>query len=506
MTSKVSLAPLPKTTLPRKSRVCTREACEACRVKKAKCDGGKPCSRCRFRNEQCEYLARPHQTKRSLQAELERMKDAQHRRDTILGALTEPGQSQEVLRRLCGGETFETIYESLDNHDLASPTPTQTPDAQNQPRSVKAEEASWTPNQTPLCSPPILDYSYSHGSEASHVRSAISQHAVPAESMGDGGSDGGSSPHFNVFMPNNMVLPDHMNEYGAMDNNSSNTAMMPYGGFMDCSAWIFNPNTSYTDQPYTTTAADGNVMNLYPWQSGIPTPTLPTTDDGVPPVTDHGGWPFPPFVVPQIPSPGQASFLQPLTPSSPKNHSLLASPASSREQTHSSQGSSVASVGESRYPTPPPPPPPPKRRKYDTQANNKPASSAIPVTAAVASARTDCKTVESAPADEKKAQVQFPEGQTPPHDRERHRRASARNWQKQKQQSAELEAAMRVAEDRNRMLHREFAEIASQVMDAKNALIAHAQCNHPAINSWLRCHATDYVLNKGAAADRKRKE
>ncbi|TQN63586.1 hypothetical protein CSHISOI_11829, partial [Colletotrichum shisoi] len=376
-----------------------------------------------FRNERCEYLARPHQTERSLQAELERMKDAQHRRDTILGALTEPGQSQEVLRRLCGGETFETIYESLDAHDLVSPAPTQTPDAQSQPRSVKVEEASWTPNQTPLCSPPILDYSYSHGSEAGHVRSAISQHAVPAESMGGGGSDGGSSPHFNVFiMPNNMVLPDHMNEYGAMDNNNSNTAMMPsYGGFMDCNAWIFNPNASYTDQPHTT-AADGNVMDLYPWQSGIPTPTLPTTDDDVPRATDHGGWPFPPFVVPQIPSPGLVSFPQPLTPSSPKKHSFLASPASSREQAHSSQGSSVASVGESRYPTPPPPPPPPppqlpapKRRKYDTQANNnKPASSAIPITLAVASVGIDCKTAESAPADERKAQVQSPEGQTPP--------------------------------------------------------------------------------------------
>ncbi|KAK6213181.1 hypothetical protein QIS74_09183 [Colletotrichum tabaci] len=457
-----------------------------------------------FRNERCEYLARPHQTKRSLQAELERMKDAQHRRDTILGALAEPGQSQDVLRRLCGGETFETIYESLDAHDLVSPAPTKTPDAQSQPQSVKAEEASWTPNQTPLCSPPILDYSYSHGSEASHVRSANSQHAVPAESMGGGGSDG-SSPHFNVFMPNNMALPDHMNEYGVMDDNNSNRAMMSYGGFMDCNAWIFNPNASYTDQPYTAAAAaaDGNVMDLYPWQTGIPTPTLPTNDDDAPPVTDHSGWPFPPFVVPQIPSPGQAGFLQPLTPSSPKNRSFLASPATSREQTNSSQGSSVASVGESRYPTPPPPPPP-KRRKYVTQANNKPASSALPVTVAVAS--TDCKTVESAPADEKKAHVQSPEGQTPPHDRERHRRASARNWQKQKQQSAELEAAMRVAEDRNRMLHREFAEIASQVMDAKNALIAHAQCNHPAINSWLRCHATDYVLNKGAAADRRRNE
>ncbi|KAK1673247.1 hypothetical protein BDP55DRAFT_505493, partial [Colletotrichum godetiae] len=78
------------------------------------------------------------------------------------------------------------------------------------------------------------------------------------------------------------------------------------------------------------------------------------------------------------------------------------------------------------------------------------------------------------------------ETQSPLVGRERHRRASARNWQKQKQQSADLESAKDTAEARNRELHREHSQILDQVMNLKNALMDHAECNHPAINGWLR--------------------
>ncbi|KZL88089.1 nitrogen assimilation transcription factor nira, partial [Colletotrichum incanum] len=123
------------------------------------------------------------------------------------------------------------------------------------------------------------------------------------------------------------------------------------------------------------------------------------------------------------------------------------------------------------------------------------------VTAGVGS---DTKSNDNAPT-KNKTPSKSPGQETPSHDRERHRRASARNWQKQKQQTADLEAAMNIAEARNRELHREYSEVLSQVMDAKNALMDHAKCNHPAISSWLRCQATKYVLNKGAAVDKEQK-
>ncbi|KAH8754840.1 hypothetical protein F5883DRAFT_183419 [Diaporthe sp. PMI_573] len=160
------------------------------------------------------------------------MKGAQHRSDTILGALAELGQAHDVFRRLWGGETFETIYESFDSHRLVSPAPGQTPEAWSQSGSVEAEKASWTSSQTFLCFPPIPDCSYSHGSEASHIRGAINQHAVPANTKEE---SAGPSTHFNASMFNNMALPDSMSEYGAMKND---TAIMPHGEFMDRNTWM----------------------------------------------------------------------------------------------------------------------------------------------------------------------------------------------------------------------------------------------------------------------------
>ncbi|KAK1499385.1 hypothetical protein CCUS01_00109 [Colletotrichum cuscutae] len=95
----------------------------------------------------------------------------------------------------------------------------------------------------------------------------------------------------------------------------------------------------------------------------------------------------------------------------------------------------------------------------------------------------------------------IPATQPPGLGRERHRRTSARNWQKQKQQSADLESAKDTAEARNRELHQEHSKFLNQVMSLKNALMDHAECNHPAINGWLRCQAANYVLAKGVSVD-----
>ncbi|OHF02051.1 hypothetical protein CORC01_02630 [Colletotrichum orchidophilum] len=100
-----------------------------------------------------------------------------------------------------------------------------------------------------------------------------------------------------------------------------------------------------------------------------------------------------------------------------------------------------------------------------------------------------------------KRESNVPDPRPPFRGRDRHRRASARNWQKQKQQSADLESAKDTAEALNSQLHREHARVSSQVMDLKNALMDHAMCNHPAINGWLRCQAANYVFNSGGGVD-----
>lgn len=78
--------------------------------------------------------------------------------------------------------------------------------------------------------------------------------------------------------------------------------------------------------------------------------------------------------------------------------------------------------------------------------------------------------------------------------RDRHRRASTRQWQKQKQRELDLLAAQNETEALNKELHRQHVEILNEVMKAKTALMDHAKCEHPAINSWLGAQARNFVL------------
>ncbi|KAK1974961.1 heterokaryon incompatibility protein-domain-containing protein [Colletotrichum cereale] len=103
------------------------------------------------------------------------------------------------------------------------------------------------------------------------------------------------------------------------------------------------------------------------------------------------------------------------------------------------------------------------RHKYDDTSDHH-ASSATPGAGAGASTETKNN------YDEDMIQTKSQDEETLPHDRESHRRASARSWQKKKQKSAELEATMHVAENRNHRLQREYEEIASRyVLSFKGA-------------------------------------
>ncbi|GKT50602.1 uncharacterized protein ColSpa_10783 [Colletotrichum spaethianum] len=280
-----------------------------------------------------------------------------------------------------------------------------------------------------------------------------------------------------------MALPDVANEYDATEY----TPTMPFGMFMEHNTPLITPDAYYSGQTYPM----DDVSNINWWEPGVSDPMLSSYT--VYSSTNHSTWPYPQFLAPDLPSQAQSSHLQPSSMQSPINDgSPLISRSSSREQPHHSNGSSIASAGESQYPTPPPP----KKRKLGTKEQ---------VSLVTAGTRNDGKSKSKASKDYK-AQSKSPVQEAPSHDRERHRRASARNWQKQKQQTADLEEAMNIAEARNRELHREYSEVLSQVMDAKNALMDHAKCNHPAISSWLRCQATKYVLNKGAAVDKEQRD
>ncbi|KAK1989943.1 hypothetical protein LX36DRAFT_676228 [Colletotrichum falcatum] len=492
--TKLPLAPLPKTTGRWRSRTCTREACEVCRGKKAKlsdngqCDGERPCSRCRARGEECRYQDRSRQTKRSLRAEVEEMKDAQRQRDTVLEALTAPGQTHDVLRQLSNGETFDMIYKHLEIHRSApSITTNQLSDASNRLEPVKQEPPS-VPTRTSLLCPPSIhkhpDSGGPEGPETGHNYSTIQNQ----DSTSNCAKDDVEGPMPPIF--SDTTLRNGIYEHDAMDY----TATTPFGAFLE-------QNLPFIiSQAYNTNHINlsDDVGNQAWCDSGILDPMQPNY--AVPSSTNPQAWPYPQFTATHLPNQAQESHSQSFSaPSSVPDRPPLVSRPSSREEPRRSGAPSTTAAGGSQSPTPPPHT---KKRKLSTKDHVYPTVSGTGSSSSSSSSSN--KRNESVPQ-ENLADGGPPDQEPPSHDRERHRRASARNWQKQKQQMADLEVAMRLAESRNRELHHEHAEALGQVMDAKNALMDHAKCDHPAISNWLSSQATKYVLKSGAGVEKGQK-
>ncbi|KAM0326956.1 hypothetical protein ACHAQA_006077 [Verticillium albo-atrum] len=78
---------------------------------------------------------------------------------------------------------------------------------------------------------------------------------------------------------------------------------------------------------------------------------------------------------------------------------------------------------------------------------------------------------------------------TQPATRERHRLASARNWNKKKSAAVDLQATELRVEAQHKALQTQYAEVAEQVRSVKHALLDHASCDDPAIGRWLQQEA-----------------
>ncbi|PFH60922.1 hypothetical protein XA68_18542 [Ophiocordyceps unilateralis] len=94
--------------------VVTANACTECRKKRAKCDGLKPCGRCKsLSHVKCVYEIPVRQSKEHLRHEIESLRHRQRSSDVIFEALQRLDLGEEVLQRLRDGQSVETISESL---------------------------------------------------------------------------------------------------------------------------------------------------------------------------------------------------------------------------------------------------------------------------------------------------------------------------------------------------------------------------------------------------------
>ncbi|CAJ0544642.1 Ff.00g037190.m01.CDS01 [Fusarium sp. VM40] len=94
--------------------VVTPNACTECRKKRAKCDGKRPCGRCRAQKDvECVYEIPVRQSKENLRTEIETLRQKQRSSDQVFAALVRPELWEEVLRRIRGGQSIDSISEWL---------------------------------------------------------------------------------------------------------------------------------------------------------------------------------------------------------------------------------------------------------------------------------------------------------------------------------------------------------------------------------------------------------
>lgn len=93
--------------------VVTPNACTECRKKRAKCDGNKPCGRCKSQGVECIYEVPVRQSKENLRSEIEQLRKQQKQNNSVLTALVKPELWEEVLTRIRSGQSVEGISEWL---------------------------------------------------------------------------------------------------------------------------------------------------------------------------------------------------------------------------------------------------------------------------------------------------------------------------------------------------------------------------------------------------------
>ncbi|RKK41815.1 hypothetical protein BFJ69_g18436, partial [Fusarium oxysporum] len=101
--------------------VVTPNACTECRKKRAKCDGKKPCGRCKAqKNVDCIYEIPVRQSKEDLRTKIESLRQKQRSGDQVFAALVRPELWEEVLTRLRSGQSIENISEWLGSSSHSS--------------------------------------------------------------------------------------------------------------------------------------------------------------------------------------------------------------------------------------------------------------------------------------------------------------------------------------------------------------------------------------------------
>ncbi|PCD41991.1 hypothetical protein AU210_004529 [Fusarium oxysporum f. sp. radicis-cucumerinum] len=116
--------PPPKLNIPK--RISVKTACQACRQRKAKCNGQRPrCSGCITAGRECHYASNPYEAEAAaIKRKHDELKERIADHESLYSSLKtrEPQETDEILRRIRAGKDVKGVTEDLQGGNLATPT------------------------------------------------------------------------------------------------------------------------------------------------------------------------------------------------------------------------------------------------------------------------------------------------------------------------------------------------------------------------------------------------
>ncbi|KAJ4118707.1 hypothetical protein NW768_010767 [Fusarium equiseti] len=138
-----------KLNIPKRTSVKT--ACQACRQRKAKCDGQRPkCSACKAGGRDCEYACHPFEAEAAaLKRKHEQLQERVTDHETLYSSLKtkEPHETDEILRRIRAGQDIRTVTEDMPGGNFTKQNNTSTIPRQQKNPLLRNDSAN-TSNST----------------------------------------------------------------------------------------------------------------------------------------------------------------------------------------------------------------------------------------------------------------------------------------------------------------------------------------------------------------------
>ncbi|KAJ3496131.1 hypothetical protein NLG97_g2885 [Lecanicillium saksenae] len=157
--------------------IVTPNACTECRKKRAKCDGNKPCGRCKAQKVECVYEIPIRQSKENLRTEIEQLRQRQRSSDQVFSALVRSNLWEDVLARLRNGQSVDSISDWLGSN-LTSAVNSSTGTGPSGFSHHQAADATMAPGDSsrgPII--PVADYAQGPQGMASMSLSPSQRHA-----------------------------------------------------------------------------------------------------------------------------------------------------------------------------------------------------------------------------------------------------------------------------------------------------------------------------------------